>query len=131
MSRLLLSLLFVLLTLRTIPTSLYAQTSPFPVPAGLRNAVDFWKQVFTRHGYGEVILFDPLDPGTIYSVLRAPDSDYGRTLIAKERARITASYDLVDDERIRSQRGAKEPFSDGLRISGRYITQMQKIFRDE
>ena len=33
--------------------------------------------------------------------------------------------------RVRSQRGAKEHFTEGLRISGRYIAQMQKIFRDE
>jgi len=101
------------------------------VPTGLRGAVDFWKKVFTRYAYGEVILFDPMDLATIYSVLRAPESEQGRLLVGKERARISAAYDLVDEERIRGQRGAKEPFSDGLRLSGRYIGQMQKIFRDE
>ena len=94
--------------------------------------MDFWKQVFTRRSFGEVILFDPQDLGMTYSVLRVPDSEQGRALVSKERARIAVAYELVDDEtRIRSQRGAKEQFSEGLRISGRYITQMQKIFRDE
>ena len=52
----------------------------FPVPAGLQDAVDFWKQVFTRYGFGEVILFDPLDPGKIYSVVRAAETEQGRAL---------------------------------------------------
>lgn len=131
MSRPFISALFILLILGRLPAALFAQATQFPVPAGLRGAVDFWKQVFTRHGYGDVILFDPLDPGTIYSVLRVPESEQGRVLVGRERTRIAAAYDLVGEERIRSQRGAKEAFRDGLRISGRYIAQMQKIFRAE
>ena len=109
-----------------------AQNTPFSVPAGLQDTVDFWQQVFTRYGTGEVILFDPLDPGKIYGVVRAAETEQGRALVSTLRARIAAEYDLADDEmRVRSQRGAKEHFTEGLRISGRYISQMQKIFRDE
>lgn len=32
-----------------------AQESPFEIPAGLENAVAFWKQIFTRYGTGEVV----------------------------------------------------------------------------
>ena len=50
-------------------------------------------------------------------------------MVEKERARIVADYDLTDDEsRIRSQRGAKEHFAEGLKVSGRYMQEMQKIF---
>lgn len=108
------------------------QDAPFSVPLGLEDTVEFWKQIFTRYGFGDVVLFDPVDPSKIYSVLRVPDSDQGRAMVEKERSRIVAEYDLVDDEaRIRSQRGAKEHFLEGLRVSGRYMGQMQKIFRDE
>jgi membrane-bound lytic murein transglycosylase D len=110
----------------------FAQSRHFPVPPGLEGAVEFWKQIFTRYSFAEVVLFDPLDPGTIYGVVRAPDNEEGRALVEKERARIVADYDLADeDSRIRSQRGAKEHFAEGLRISGRYIAEMKKIFRDE
>ena len=110
----------------------WGQDAPFSVPLGLEDAVEFWKQIFTRYGFGEVVLFDPVDPSKIYSVLRVPDSDQGRAMVEKERSRIVAEYDLVEDEaRIRSQRGAKEHFLEGLRVSGRYLGQMQKIFRDE
>lgn len=113
-------------------SSVSCAESPFATPAGLEGAVEFWKQIFTRYSVGDVVLFDPFDPGTIYSVVRAPDNDVGRALVDKERARVVADYDLVDDEtRIRSQRGAKEHFLEGLKISGRYIQEMQKIFRAE
>jgi len=109
-----------------------AQVSPFPVPAGLEGAVEFWQQVFSRYSIAEVILFDPLDPEKIYRVIRAPENDQGRASVNQERARVVADYDLVDDEsRIRSQRGAKEHFIEGLKIAGRYLAQMRKIFRDE
>ena len=127
-----LPLLLVILLSITSPALLAAQPRPFPMPAGLEGAVEFWKKIFTRYSFAEVVLFDPLDPGTIYGVVRAPDNDEGRALVEKERARIVADYDLADeDSRIRSQRGAKEHFAEGLRVSGRYLTEMKKIFREE
>ena len=110
----------------------HARESSFAVPDGLRGAINFWKQIFTRYSSSEVVLFDPLDPGTVYSVLQAADNDEGRAALDKERARIVSDYGLSDDEsRIRAQRGAKENFAEGLKISGRYIDQMRKIFLGE
>ena len=84
--------------------------------------------MFTRYGANQIVLFDPMDPGKIYSVVSAADG----SAIDRERAKIVADYNLADDEnRIRTQRGAKEHFLEGLKISGRYIGQMQKIFREE
>ena len=124
-------LTWVLLSLLRISPA-WSQEAPFAVPAGLEGAVEFWRQIFSSYGMGDVVLFDPADPAKIYSVLRLPDNDQGRALVAKERARIAAEYQLADDEsRIRSQRGAKESFAAGLKMSGRYMAQMLKIFRDE
>jgi membrane-bound lytic murein transglycosylase D len=112
--------------------SAFAQESPFPLLPGLESSVDFWKQIFTRYGFADVVLFDPIDPSMVYRVLRVPENEQGRAAVDRERTRVVADYDLIDDEtRIRSQRGAKEHFAEGLRISGRYMAQMQKIFRDE
>jgi len=112
--------------------SAFAQEPPFPVLPGLESSVDFWKQIFTRYGFADVVLFDPIDPSMVYRVLRVPENEQGRAAVDRERTRVVADYDLIDDEtRIRSQRGAKEHFAEGLRISGRYMAQMQKIFRDE
>jgi membrane-bound lytic murein transglycosylase D len=109
-----------------------AEQRSFPVPDGLERSVNFWKQIFARYSTSEVVLFDPVDPGTIYSVVSAADNDEGRVLLDRERARIIAEYGVADGEgRIRSQRGAKEHFTEGLRIAGRYISEMKKIFRAE
>jgi membrane-bound lytic murein transglycosylase D len=130
--RKILSPLVLLALFSMAPAHAQSETAVFAMPSGLEGAVEFWKQIFTRYSFGEVVFFDPMDPGTIYSSLRAPDNDAGRALIDRERARIVADYDLIDDEtRIRAQRGAKEHFAEGLRISGRYIREMQKIFRAE
>ena len=125
-------LLLALSLLVLAPSRLFAQARTFPVPPGLEGAVGFWKQIFTRYSFLDVVLFDPMDPGTIYSVVRAPENEQGRALVEKERARIVADYDLADeDSRLRAQRGAKEHFAEGLKISGRYIAEMKKIFRGE
>ena len=109
-----------------------AQDRPFPVLSGIESAVEFWKQIFSRYSFAEVVFFDPRDPATIYGTLRAPDNELGRALVERERARIVADYDLIDDEtRIRTQRGAKEHFAEGLKVAGRYMQEMQKIFRAE
>src|SRR5215813_10212478 len=107
-----------------------AGENPFAVPSDLASAVDFWKQIFTQISSQEVVFFDPKDLGKIYSVLRVPENDEGRVLMNKERARIIADYELnEEDGRVRSQRGAKELFLSGLKTSGRYVGQMQTIFR--
>ncbi len=124
-------LIFSFMAIVNVPSAFTAE-DPLPLPPGLEGAVEFWKQVFTRYGSGEVIFFDPFDPATIYSVVRAPDTEEGRAVLEKERSRIIADYDLNEDgERIKSQRGAREQFVSGLKISGRYLAQMQRIFRGE
>jgi len=130
--RICLPLLAVLALILARPARVVAQDMPFPVLSGLESAVEFWKQIFSRYSFAEVVFFDPRDPETIYGTLRVPDNELGRALVERERARIVADYDLIDDEtRIRTQRGAKEHFAEGLKVAGRYMQEMQKIFRAE
>jgi membrane-bound lytic murein transglycosylase D len=37
----------------------------------------------------------------------------------------------ADEKRLRSQRGLKERFGDGIRVSRRYLPEMERIFREE
>jgi membrane-bound lytic murein transglycosylase D len=128
--RLMLVIIVLGVVLRAAPV--IAQESPFPAPSGIESAVEFWKKIFLRYSFKEVVLFDPMDPGTIYGSVPAPDNESGRALVDSVRARVVGEYDLIDDEtRIRRQRGAKEHFAEGLKISGRYIGEMKKIFRAE
>lgn len=108
-----------------------AAESGLVVPAGLQNSVEFWKQVFGKHDSKTVLLFDPFDQATIYATLKLADAPASRAALEKERRRILAEYDLDEEMgRLRAQRGAKDQFLSGLRLAGRYLPEMKKIFRD-
>ncbi len=109
-----------------------AEEEPLPLLPGLEDSVEFWKLVFTRYGAGEVIFHDPLEPMKIYKVVEAGESNAGRRLIEEERTKILQEYGFQpEDRRVRAQRGVKERFLLGLKLSGRYLEQMQRIFREE
>ena len=45
-----------------------ATPTPFPLPAGLEPAVEFWKRIFSEYSISQVVYFDPLDLSKIYEV---------------------------------------------------------------
>jgi membrane-bound lytic murein transglycosylase D len=103
---------------------------PFPVPEGLEKSVEFWKQIFTVYNSSQVVFFDPADPDKIYKVLEVQSEKGLRQVIQFEKVKLTAALGLSED-RVRTQRGIKDRFSEGLVRSGRYIIQMQQIFREQ
>lgn len=102
---------------------------PFPVPAGLEASVEFWKKVFTEYNLSQLIYFDPLDMSKIYEVKDVGEGSRSNEYINAERSRIAAENG-VDIERVKAQRGIKERTAAGLKRSGRYIAQIQQIFRE-
>jgi membrane-bound lytic murein transglycosylase D len=131
-SRLALTAIFLLLACFSRTHHALSEETPFPVLPGLEPAVGFWKQIFTRFSTSEVVFHDPLDPLTIYGAVNIPEGEQARAAIDQERARIMTEYDLGEGEgRVRGQRGVKERFLSGLKLSGRYLPQMEKIFREE
>ncbi len=101
----------------------------FPLLPGLESAVEFWKKIFTEYSISQLVFFDPLDMSRIYDVLDVGEDSRTPEYINGERERIAATHG-VDVERVRAQRGIKERTAAGLKRSGRYIAQMQQIFRD-
>lgn len=109
-----------------------ADETPFPLLPGLEEAVEFWKLVFTRHSGSELIFHDTQEPMKIYKVLEIGENDPSRRLIEEERGKIVREYGVGGDEkRVRVQRGIKERFASGLRVSRKYLEQMQRIFSEE
>lgn len=111
----------------------HAEENPFPVPAGLRDAVDFWKKIFTVYSEHEIVFHDPVDHRKIYSVISVPENKQNvNAMIAAERARIIRQYDLHRKaDRVRSQRGAREQFQISHERSNRYMAGMRRVFREE
>jgi len=127
-------LLSLLLSLASLAADARAQSnqpnqSPFPVPAGLESSIEFWKKVFSEYSLAQLIYFDPLDPSRIYEVVDVGEDSRTNEYINSERSRIAAAND-VDIERVKAQRGVKERTAAGIKRSGRYIAQIQQIFRD-
>lgn len=128
----LLSMVFGLLAF--LPPSVSAQQSlanqsPFPMPAGLESTVEFWKKVFSEYSLAQLIYFDALDMSKVYEVVDVGEDSRSNDYIDSERARVAAANN-VDIDRVRAQRGVKERTAAGLKRSGRYIAQIQQIFRD-
>lgn len=101
----------------------------FPLLPGLEKQVAFWKRIFTEFSVSQLVFFDPLDMSKIYEVLDAGEESRGNDYINGERARIAAAHG-VDLERVKAQRGIKERTAAGLKRAGRYLPQMQQIFRE-
>ncbi len=130
MKRWLLGLSFLLLLpLRVNAESSQPVQTPFPLLAGLEASVEFWKRVFTEFSLSQLVYFDPLDMSRIYEVVEVGEGNRSDQYINAERARIAAANG-VDIERVRAQRGVKERTAAGLKRSGRYLAQIQQIFRE-
>jgi membrane-bound lytic murein transglycosylase D len=99
------------------------------VPAGLESSVAFWKKIFSEFSLAQLVYFDPEDMSKIYEVVDVGEGGRSNEYINSERARIAAANG-VDIERVKAQRGVKERTAAGLKRSGRYISQIQQIFRD-
>ncbi len=101
--------------------------SPFPVPVGLESSVEFWKKVFSEFSRSQLVYFDPFDMSRIYEVTDVGEESRSNEYINDERARIAAAHG-VEIERVKAQRGIKERTAAGIKRSGRYLAQIQKIF---
>lgn len=127
-------LLSLLLSLVALSANASAQSKqenqvPFPVPAGLESAIEFWKKIFSEYSLAQLVYLDPLDLSRIYEVVDVGEDSRTNEYINSERARIAAAND-VEIERVKAQRGIKERTAAGIKRSGRYIAQIQQIFRD-
>jgi membrane-bound lytic murein transglycosylase D len=103
--------------------------SPFPVPAGLEPAIEFWKKVFSEYSSAQLVYFDPDEMSRIYEVVEVGEENRTNEYINGERARVAAAHG-VDIDRVKAQRGIKERTAAGIKRSGRYLTQIQQIFRE-
>ncbi|HWP22690.1 MAG TPA: transglycosylase SLT domain-containing protein [Candidatus Binatia bacterium] len=119
----------LLLPLRGNAQSSQPVEALFPLLAGLEAPVAFWKRVFSEFSLSQIVYFDPLDMSRIYEVVEVGEASRSNEYINAERARIAAAHG-VDLDRVRAQRGIKERTAAGLKRSGRYIAQIQQIFRE-
>ncbi len=108
-----------------------ANETPFPLLPGLEGSVNFWKKIFTHYSRSEVVFYNEFDPNTIYKVVDVGKRRNVRWIMRRERRKISRAYGVDSKSNVSAQRGAKERFAAGLERSGKYLKQMQQIFREE
>ena len=130
-----LSIFFFLFLVALVPfppveNHAFAKDSPFPLPPGLEESVEFWKEVFTKYSTTELIFYDSTSPTRIYKIVEVGKRRRVRRLIRAELRKIKRTYSLKSTRKVRVQRGVKERFMLGLERSRRYLGQMQRIFAE-
>jgi membrane-bound lytic murein transglycosylase D len=129
-ARRLLSMFLFFLVLVPVGAQSQSYDDPnFPLLSGLEKPVEFWRRIFTEFSLSQVVFFDPQDMSTIYEVIEVGEESRPKSYIDEERERIAAAH-AVDVERVKAQRGIRERTMAGVKRSGRYIAQMQQIFRE-
>ncbi|MEN0059228.1 MAG: lytic transglycosylase domain-containing protein [Bdellovibrio sp.] len=112
----------------------YSETS-FAVPAGMEKQVQFWVDVYTQYTTDQGIIHDSEDVEKIYEVVDLKDirSDRVRQKkIDSVKKRIAATLSTPEEKkRLRYQLGQKNKMQEAIFYSGRYLEDMEKIFRDE
>lgn len=148
----------------------------FDVPPGLRDQVEFWKDVYTKYSSHQGVIHDSRYPNIVYEAVDLTDIYQNDGLSAwqkdhdKEQRIKLAKQTVIDrlkhlatvtdpsqlegpelrywnlfkdvDEpdkftaaternRIRFQAGQRDQFIKGIYESGRYLPQMERIFKDQ
>jgi membrane-bound lytic murein transglycosylase D len=120
-----------------------ARDATFPRPASLEPQIRFWRTIFAERSVREVVLHDARDVGRVHGVLDFRDAGDDAAAEARRRRETDAALArlrarLARAQRrgnavpvVRAQRGLRERFAEGLRTSGRYLPDMERIFRAE
>lgn len=133
----------------------------FKVDQRLQANVDFWIQVYSKYTSSQGIIHDSKYIGKIYQIVEKPTSrsvraikkEIKNTLLSVHKKQSTGEA-LTDEEmkvfklfedvnepnkfqaaahrkRLRYQLGQKDLFLEGLKVSGRYLSHMEQVFKDQ
>ena len=115
----------------------------FAVPESLKSEVDFWIKIYTKYttlqgvfhysGDTEMVLGE-LDLTQVYanqkwSLIRKEKES--EIIIRRQKKILAQKYNLKDTKKIRLQMGLKDRMQEAIKISGRYLPMMEKIFAEK
>lgn len=108
--------------------------SAFAVPAGMEKQVQFWVDVYTKYNSDQGIIHDSENIETIYEVvdLKGFKTEREKQKKIDEVKKVIAEKLTSKEEkdRLRYQLGQKDRMQDAIFYSGRYLEDMEKIFRE-
>ncbi|MGE5085910.1 MAG: lytic transglycosylase domain-containing protein [Bacillota bacterium] len=112
----------------------YSPTA-FAVPKGMEKKVQFWVDIYSKYSTEQGVIHDVDDVEKIYDVVDLKDLKTDREKqkkIDRVKNEIAEKLKLtkVQRENMRFQLGQKDRMQRGIFYSGRYLEDMEKIFRE-
>lgn len=124
------------------PETVSYNAKTFSVPESLNAEVDFWIKIYTKYstqqgvfhysGDTEMILGE-LDLSQVYanqkwSLIRKEKES--EIIIRRQKNILARKFKLKDTKKIRLQMGLRDRMREAIKISGRYLPMMEKIFAE-
>ncbi|KYG68362.1 lytic murein transglycosylase [Bdellovibrio bacteriovorus] len=108
--------------------------SAFSIPKGMEKQVQFWIDVYTKYTTEQGVIHDAENVETVYEIvdLKGLKTEREKQKKVDEVKKIIAARLATPEEgeRLRFQLGQKDRMQDAIFYSGRYLEDMEKIFRD-
>jgi membrane-bound lytic murein transglycosylase D len=109
--------------------------SGFVIPKAMENKVNFWVDIYTKYTTDEGVIHDMDDVEKVYQVvdikgLKTEKEKQKKIDAAKKEIAAKFNFDKEDFKRLRFQLGQKNRMQEAIFNSGRYIEQMEKVFRE-
>lgn len=107
----------------------------FVIPKAMENKVNFWVDIYTKYTTDEGVIHDMDDVEKVYQVvdikgLKTEKEKQKKIDAVKKEIATKFNFSKEDFKRLRFQLGQKNRMQEALFNSGRYIEQMEKVFRE-
>lgn len=105
----------------------------FAVPRGMEKQVQFWIDIYTKYSTSQGVIHDSEDVSNVYEVVDLSGLTTEREKqkkIDEAKKRIGERLSRDEKENLRFQLGQKDRMRDAIYYSGRYLEDMEKIFKE-
>lgn len=113
-------------------TALGYNNDIFKTPKGMEKQVQFWVDIYTKYSSNQGVIHDSENVEVIYEVVQLDGLKTEREKqkkIDEAKKRIGTRLNRDGRERLRFQLGQKDLMLSGIFFSGRYIEDMEQIFK--
>lgn len=109
--------------------------STFAVPKGMEKQVQFWVDIYSKYTTEQGVIHEIDNVETVYEVvdlkgLKSDREKQKKIDLAKKEIVQRLKLDKAAQERLRFQLGQKDRMQKAIFYSGRYLEDMEKIFRE-
>lgn len=107
----------------------------FAVPKGMEKQVQFWVDIYSKYTTEQGVIHDMDNVETVYQVvdlkgLKTDREKQKKVDQAKKEIALRLKMDKNQESRLRFQLGQKDRMQTAIFYSGRYLEDMEKIFRE-